>query len=75
MAAAVQAGAGGQTNPQALLPGVGSIIAHDLLCARVETFIASQDWRAAYMSAGELHATHEVMYHKARRPAFNRHST
>ena len=63
VAAAAQAGS------QALLPGSGSIIMHDITCAQLEAEITKGDWGQAYMVAVQLHSNLANMYHKARRPA------
>ena len=64
-------GAAGQAGSQALVPGSGSIIMHDIMCAQLEASIAEGDWVQAYILATQLHQNLENMYHKARRPASN----
>ena len=61
--------AAGQAGSQALVPGNGSIIMHDVACAQLETEIAKEDWGLAYMRAVKMHPNLALLYHKARRPA------
>lgn len=63
--------AAGQAGSQNLLPGSGSMIMHDIMCAQLEIVIAEGVWDRAYMQAVELHPNLANMYHKARRPASN----
>ena len=61
--------AAAQADSQALLPGSGSIIMHDISCAQLEDLIAKGQWDQAYALAVNLQINLTNMYHKARRPA------